>query len=690
MLPPNSYRKAKVDKVLGQLYFKTGRFQEAKSRLLLAIKNIAGRTKEVFFMLFKLHLMETKSAATEDDRSLEITEALKLQGKGKTETEDFFRRCGVPISQEGDVVYVEEVKSKIIPEISEQLVSSDEEDDIRADEGVITTKNKGNWLVNKIIHVGLQVDKNTDNARDNQIRKYRSVFGENLKIVELDIGKGLTTRSYFYENPESDRCVVVYHGAYGFVEQWFSLLHMLAVQQLNIFMLGYQERGTNLGKATEQSIHQDGMLAVEYVSRVKKFKHENIYLFGYCLGSNVALETAANQKIAVGKVLIVGAFLNASSYANEAFWVNHGKLGVPVKKLVSATVGNRFDSLAAIKRLSKDTELMIMHGENDVDSAYNNSAILYNEATTNKQLLKLTGEGSEHGNFMDNDDFKGEMKQFFAEKDSDSNISSSFIKIDWTEGLFSYEKKIFGDSVHYTFQDNKRMIFSRVVLSNVYPEPTGKNKIENLYAIMRCRWPSIECCLETCNNICVRNYGNDYRKKFRLEDEFEQCRTGKYNSFTIEELTPKEKSDFMKSASLVKEIGVYNYDLFEWNEGIRDYKKDISQDEVNYTFTSNSSDKIFKITIRKTILRKDLKILEGDGKIVKIQQARDTLTRNRGIIETYFQNINEYTQENLTFEREFAEFTEGGSDRCQVCIIKGITEEKQAVQDDPSVPMTAL
>jgi alpha-beta hydrolase superfamily lysophospholipase len=131
-------------------------------------------------------------------------------------------------------------------------------------------------------------DKNYQFATDHNKTKPTDFFFRNTHGDKL--------HAWFYENPNSDKLLLVHHGNAGNISTRYQLGDFLHDAGANVLLYDYRGYGRSSGTPTTQALLDDGEAATEFAQRRLKFAPEKIIHYGESIGSGVACNAAAKSK----------------------------------------------------------------------------------------------------------------------------------------------------------------------------------------------------------------------------------------------------------------------------------------------------------------------------------------------------------------------------------------------------------
>jgi fermentation-respiration switch protein FrsA (DUF1100 family) len=150
--------------------------------------------------------------------------------------------------------------------------------------------------------------------------------------------------------PKGDRPVVIFFHGNGEVVAWrVPRFRDLAAEGIGVVVVSYRGYGGSTGSPSEAGLIADGEAA--YAFATKLYPPERIALWGYSLGSGVAVALASKHPL--GKLILEAPFTSAVDIGAAAFPF------LPVRGLLK-------DSFRSDERIGAvRAPLLIMHGEKD-------------------------------------------------------------------------------------------------------------------------------------------------------------------------------------------------------------------------------------------------------------------------------------------------------------------------------------
>lgn len=171
-----------------------------------------------------------------------------------------------------------------------------------------------------------------------------------VREVGLTTADGLSLLSW-YLPPQAGRPVILYfHGNGGNIRYRADRVLRFARDRMGALMVEYRGYGGNPGSPSETGFIADAEAAVAFLDQ-ERIARNRVVLYGESLGSGVAVQIAARQRVA--------ALVLESPYTSIAAAAQYHYPYIPAALLVR----DRFDSLARIGSIT--APVLIMHGEAD-------------------------------------------------------------------------------------------------------------------------------------------------------------------------------------------------------------------------------------------------------------------------------------------------------------------------------------
>jgi fermentation-respiration switch protein FrsA (DUF1100 family) len=178
--------------------------------------------------------------------------------------------------------------------------------------------------------------------------------------------------------------VLYFHGNGDFLAGFFGRFRDLIADGTGIVALSYRGYAGSSGQPSERGLLQDA--AAAYAFTTARYGAERIVVWGFSLGTGVAVALAAEQPI--GKLILEAPYTSTADVAASLFWF------LPVRQVMR----DQFRSDERIARVK--VPLLIMHGSNDPAIPIVFGERLFALAREPKQFVRFPGGGHENlGNF---------------------------------------------------------------------------------------------------------------------------------------------------------------------------------------------------------------------------------------------------------------------------------------------------
>jgi hypothetical protein len=207
----------------------------------------------------------------------------------------------------------------------------------------------------------------------------------------------------WYVPAKPGRPVVLYlHGNGDYLAGFFGRFRSLIADGTGIVALSYRGYAGSTGKPSEQGLLQDA--AAAYAFTTSRYRPDNIVVWGFSLGSGVAVALAADHRI--GKLILEAPYTSVADVAASRFWF------APVRWLIR----DQFRSDSQIPRVK--VPLLIMHGALDPAIPVTFGERLFALANEPKRFVRIA-----RGGHNDLDNFGGnELARNFINLAEDGGV----------------------------------------------------------------------------------------------------------------------------------------------------------------------------------------------------------------------------------------------------------------------------
>src|SRR3984957_9234427 len=174
--------------------------------------------------------------------------------------------------------------------------------------------------------------------------------------------------------------VLYFHGNGDFLAGFFGRFRDLIADGTGVVALSYRGYAGSSGQSSERGLLMDADAA--YAFTMARYSADKIVVWGFSLGTGVAVALAAEQRI--GKLILEAPYTSTADVAASVFWF------VPVRLLMR----DQFRSDQRIARVK--VPLLIMQGANDPVIPIVLGERLFALAHEPKQFVRFPGGGHEN------------------------------------------------------------------------------------------------------------------------------------------------------------------------------------------------------------------------------------------------------------------------------------------------------
>jgi fermentation-respiration switch protein FrsA (DUF1100 family) len=174
--------------------------------------------------------------------------------------------------------------------------------------------------------------------------------------------------------------VLYFHGNGDFLAGFFGRFRDVIADGTGIVVLSYRGYAGSSGRPSERGLLLDA--AAAYAFTTARYSADSIVVWGFSLGTGVAVALAAEQRI--GRLILEAPFTSTADVAASAFWF------APVRLLM-------LDQFRSDERIARVTvPLLVMHGSNDLAIPIRFGEALFALAREPKQFVRFPGGGHEN------------------------------------------------------------------------------------------------------------------------------------------------------------------------------------------------------------------------------------------------------------------------------------------------------
>ena len=220
--------------------------------------------------------------------------------------------------------------------------------------------------------------------------------------VTIDRADGAEQFAWVMENPDARAWVLFLHGNSATIASRVNIARYGELRALGLNVLAPEYRGfAGLpGVPTEQGVNADARAAFEYLKRTLHVPPARVVIYGWSLGSAVAVDLATNVDEAA--VILEGA---------PASLVAIGVRRYPMLP-IRLVMRNPFESIVKVDRVH--SPMLFLHSPEDEIVPYEEGRRLYDAAAPPKRFVDVRG-GHIDANEVDKAVFFGAIRSFLDE-----------------------------------------------------------------------------------------------------------------------------------------------------------------------------------------------------------------------------------------------------------------------------------
>lgn len=227
---------------------------------------------------------------------------------------------------------------------------------------------------------------------------------EKLKIkvdyeeIFLEGERGGSIHAFHLKIANPRGCILYFHGNTGSLQRWGVIAQSLTKFGYNVFIPDYRGYGKSCGIRTEELMHNDSLLCLDYLKT--KFPIDEIVIYGRSLGSGLAVKLASQEN---PKALILETPYNNLIDAAKKF-----APFIPVKMLLKFT----FKSDMWIGVIN--CPVFIFHGTKDSIISFQLGKKLFEAANGKNNVHFYQISGGKHNNLASFHLFREKLKEILS------------------------------------------------------------------------------------------------------------------------------------------------------------------------------------------------------------------------------------------------------------------------------------
>ena len=260
------------------------------------------------------------------------------------------------------------------------------------------------------------------------INKYLRFYQKLLELVEakeylvLDQVKTIDNfllDTIYLRNPNSNKCIVCFHGNAGNVAMRYDLIKFLYTY-CSVLIFDYRSFGKSSGSITDlscQSLLTDAQAVWQYVTRILRFDSRNISVFGESLGCAIAINLVTHLSETMDEHNYPHSLiLNSPFYSlGSLLACNFGTVSEFVSGFLNLFLQTEYRSDIQIQFINHLTKVIIAHSVWDEVIPYNEALKLYQILVTVRSDVKFVDILGTHNNLIITDHYIYALAALFNE-----------------------------------------------------------------------------------------------------------------------------------------------------------------------------------------------------------------------------------------------------------------------------------
>ena len=223
-----------------------------------------------------------------------------------------------------------------------------------------------------------------------------------VDTVYLDTEDGVRISGFYLSRPKSDAAVLYLHGNAGNASHRLPDAEWIWSMGINVFLLDYRGFGLSEGSPSEAGVYLDARAGLSFIEKEKGISQDRIAVVGRSIGSAVATDLAAEEKVA-GLVLV-------SPFTSGRAMAERGGVG----SLLSDEDAP-FDTISKISNVR--SPLLVIHGTMDSMIPVEMGRLVFDAANEPKRFAELPGVGHNDISQVEPERYFGIIEGFLAELD---------------------------------------------------------------------------------------------------------------------------------------------------------------------------------------------------------------------------------------------------------------------------------
>lgn len=220
--------------------------------------------------------------------------------------------------------------------------------------------------------------------------------------VDLPRRDGSRQLAWVMKHPDARSWVLFLHGNAATIASRVNIARYRELRELGLNVIAPEYRGfAGLpGTPSEAGLAEDARAAFDYLTGTLRVGPPRVVIYGWSLGSAVAVDLAAN--VPAGAVILEGALASVVALGQQHYPI------FPIRLIIR----NPFESIDKVHRIA--APLLFLHSPEDDVIPIAEARRLYDAATSPKRFVEVRG-GHIYANDVDRAVFFGAIRSFLDE-----------------------------------------------------------------------------------------------------------------------------------------------------------------------------------------------------------------------------------------------------------------------------------
>lgn len=227
---------------------------------------------------------------------------------------------------------------------------------------------------------------------------------DNHQNFTIPTSDGIYLDTCYIKNPNSDMCIIFFHGETGNISMMFNMVKFL-YSFGSIVIFDYRTYGKSTGYITDVSsngFNNDANAIWDYVRNKLKYPADRISLFGESLGCSIVIKLASQISKTFNKLSYPHSIiLNSPFYSLSSLFNTKSKnLDIDFLNPFINLIETEYDSSECIKYINHFTKIIIAHSLDNETIPYSEGIKLFDSIVThhpNVKFINITGKHDQLG-----------------------------------------------------------------------------------------------------------------------------------------------------------------------------------------------------------------------------------------------------------------------------------------------------